>query len=57
MAKTDEEWSIALEAAPTASRREDLQHGTTPAYVRGCVCKECPEHQRQRMAKDRKTAI
>ena len=40
-----------LENALTATRRTDLMHGTTPAYVRGCVCKECREHQRQRMAR------
>ena len=28
LAKTDEEWSAALEAALTATRRDDLQHGT-----------------------------
>src|SRR4029450_3164016 len=50
LARTDEDWAAALEAALTASRRDDLQHGSTPAYVRGCVCKECREHQRQRMA-------
>jgi hypothetical protein len=54
LARTDKEWSTALEAALTASRRDDLKHGTTPAYVRGCVCKECREYQRKRMAKNRK---
>jgi hypothetical protein len=24
--------------------------------VRGCVCRECREHQRERMAKNRRTA-
>jgi len=38
-----------LEAALTATRRDDLQHGTNAAYVRGCVCKECREYQRRRM--------
>jgi hypothetical protein len=41
LAKTDEGWSTALEAALTASRRLDLQHGTNAAYVAGCVCGEC----------------
>ena len=50
---SDEGWSTALEAALTASRRVDLQHGTNAAYVKGCVCKECREHQRQRIAKNR----
>ena len=36
LAKTDEKWSEQLEAALTASRRDDLKHGTTQAYVRGC---------------------
>ena len=53
LADTNEEWSIALEAALTATRRDDLRHGTTGAYVAGCVCKECREHQRQRMARHR----
>ena len=30
LAKTDQEWSEKLEAALTATRRNDLQHGTTP---------------------------
>jgi hypothetical protein len=53
LTSTDEEWSAALETALTATRRDDLRHGTTPAYVRGCVCKECREHERNRMAKNR----
>jgi hypothetical protein len=53
LAKTNDEWSSALEAALTATRREDLQHGTNAAYVAGCVCNECREHQRLRMAKNR----
>jgi hypothetical protein len=48
LTKTDQEWSAALEAALTASRRDDLEHGTNAAYVAGCVCKDCREHQRQR---------
>jgi hypothetical protein len=51
--KSDEEWSTAIEAALTATRR-DLKHGTNAAYVAGCVCKECREHQRQRMARNRR---
>ena len=54
LTKTDEEWATALEAALTASRREDLEHGTNAAYVQGCVCSECREHQRERMAKNRR---
>jgi hypothetical protein len=53
LARTDEEWSETLDTALTATRRDDLQHGTTPAYVRGCVCAECRSHQRVRMAKNR----
>jgi hypothetical protein len=50
LTKTDEEWSQQLDAALTATRRDHLQHGTTPAYVQGCVCGECREFQRIRMA-------
>jgi hypothetical protein len=53
LTKTDEEWSTQLEAALTATRRDDLQHGTNAAYVAGCVCGECRSHQRVRMAKQR----
>jgi hypothetical protein len=49
LTKTDEAWSAMLDAALTATRRDDLRHGTTAAYVRGCVCKDCREHQRRRM--------
>jgi hypothetical protein len=49
LTKTDEAWSTALEAALTATRRDNLRHGTNAAYVAGCVCQECREHQRQRM--------
>jgi hypothetical protein len=55
LTKIDEEWSIALDAALTTTRREDLKHGTNAAYVAGCVCKECREHQRIRMARNRLT--
>jgi hypothetical protein len=53
LTKTDQEWSAALEDALIASRSADLEHGTNAAYVHGCVCKDCREHQRQRMAKNR----
>ena len=53
LTKTDEEWSAALDAALAATRRDDLRHGTNAAYVAGCVCKECREHQRIRMARNR----
>jgi hypothetical protein len=53
LTKTDQKWSTALEAALTANRRDDLVHRTTGAYVRGCVCSDCREHQRQRMARNR----
>ncbi len=55
LAKTDQEWSAALEAALTAARRDDLEHGSNAAYVAGCVCRECREHQRVRMAHQRLT--
>jgi hypothetical protein len=53
LARTDEKWSTALETALTEARRDDLKHGTTPAYVRGCVCKECRDHQQWRMGRNR----
>jgi hypothetical protein len=53
LTKTDQEWSAALEAALMATRRGDLEHGSNAAYKHGCLCKECREHQRQRMAKNR----
>ena len=53
LTKTDNEWLAALEAALTATRRDDLRHGTNGAYIAGCVCKECREHQRIRMARNR----
>jgi hypothetical protein len=53
LTKSDKEWSERLEAALTATRRNDLRHGTNAAYVAGCVCKECREHQRIRMAGNR----
>ena len=53
LTKTDEAWSTVLEAALTTTRRNDLEHGTNAAYVQGCVCSECREHQRERMAKNR----
>ena len=54
LTKTDQKWSEQLEAALMAIRRDDLKHGTNAAYVRGCVCRECREHQRVRMAQNRK---
>jgi hypothetical protein len=57
LAKTDEEWSERLEGALTATRRDDLKHGTTPAYVRGCVCSDCREYQRIRMARNREAEL
>jgi hypothetical protein len=51
LTKSDEEWSAALDAALTATRRDDLEHGTNAAYVAGCVCGDCREHQRVRMAR------
>jgi hypothetical protein len=32
LTKTDEEWAEALEAALSATRGEDLEHGTNTAY-------------------------
>lgn len=53
LTETDQQWSADLEAALTATRRGDLKHGTNAAYVAGCVFKDCREHQRQRMARNR----
>jgi hypothetical protein len=51
LTKTDNEWLAALDSALAATRRDDLS-GTDAAYVAGCVCKECREHQRIRMARN-----
>jgi hypothetical protein len=53
LSRTDQERSEKLDAALTAARREDLEHGTNAAYVAGCVCWECREHQRVRTARNR----
>jgi hypothetical protein len=53
LTKTDAEWAESLGGALEATRREDLEHGTNAAYVQGCVCSECRENQRIRMAKNR----
>jgi hypothetical protein len=53
LTKTDLEWSEKLDAALMGTRRDDLTHGTNAAYVHGCLCKECREHQRSRMARNR----
>jgi hypothetical protein len=45
--KTDQEWSTALDAALTAVHRDDLERGTNAAYVNGCVCADCREHQQR----------
>jgi hypothetical protein len=51
LTRTDQEWLEQLEAALTASRRDDLQHGTNAAYVHGCACRDCREHQQKRMGR------
>jgi hypothetical protein len=51
LTRTDQEWLEQLEAALTASRRVDLQHGTNAAYVHGCVCRDCREHQQRRLGR------
>jgi hypothetical protein len=53
LTKTDPEWSEKLDGALTATRHDDLQHGTSAAYAHGCVCSECRTHQRDRMARNR----
>jgi hypothetical protein len=57
LTRTDPEWSAALAAALTAARRGDLEHGTDAAYVRGCVCSECREHQSRRMTRNRNRGV
>ena len=54
LARTDQEWSEQLEAALTASRREDLEHGTNAAYLHGCVCSDCRTYQLVRMGRNRR---
>jgi hypothetical protein len=51
LTKTDQEWSAELEAALTAARREDLDHGTNAAYIHGCMCTDCRERQQRRMGR------
>ncbi len=53
LTKIDQEWSTVLEAALTAARRDDLEHGTNAAYANGCVCSDCREHQQRRMGRNR----
>jgi hypothetical protein len=49
--RTDDEWSQQLEAALTASRRDDLEHGINAAYLYGCVCSDCRAHQQVRQGR------
>src|SRR5687768_13272767 len=51
LARTDQEWSAKLETALTASRRDDLEHGTNSAYLHGCVCSDCRTHQQVRQGR------
>ena len=44
-----EQAAAALKAALMASRRDDLKHGRSAAYVEGCVCGDCRAHQRIRI--------
>jgi hypothetical protein len=53
LTKTDQAWSTALDAALTAARRDNLEHGTNAAYVNGCLCGDCREHQQRRMGRNR----
>jgi hypothetical protein len=41
LTKTEPESSDKLEAALTETRRDDIEHGTNAAHVRGCVCRAC----------------
>jgi hypothetical protein len=53
LAKTDQECSEKLDTALNAARWNDLKYGTNAAYVHGCVCHECRQHQQIRMGRDR----
>jgi hypothetical protein len=53
LARIDDEWSATLDGALMAAGRHDLEQGTNAAYVAGCVCKECREHQQLRMGRNR----
>ena len=53
LTKTDPEWSEMLDTALTATRRDDLEHGTNAAYVHGCLCSKGREHQQIRMGRSR----
>ena len=55
LTKTDQDWSEKLDAALTATSLDDLKHGPNVAYVQGCVCSECREHQRIRMGRNRRS--
>jgi hypothetical protein len=57
LTRTDREWSEKLDAALTAARREDLQHGTNAAYLHGCVCKDCRTYQLVRMGRSVHAAV
>jgi hypothetical protein len=37
LARTNDEWSVAVDAALMAARRDDLEPGTNAAYAAGCV--------------------
>jgi hypothetical protein len=52
LTKIDDEWFAALDAALTATAGTISGTAPTPAYVHGCVCTECREHQRLRMARN-----
>jgi hypothetical protein len=52
LTKTDQEWSEKLDAALTAARRDDLEHGTNAAYLHGWVCKDCRTYQHVRMGRN-----
>jgi hypothetical protein len=51
LTKTNQGWSTALEAALTAARRDDLEHGTNAAYTNRWVWRDCREHQQRRMGR------
>ena len=53
LTRTDDEWSTKLEAALTASRREELGARHRRRIHHGCVCSDCRTHQQVRMSRSR----
>ena len=52
LAKTDQEWSAALEAALTATHRTDLRHATKPHIWRGVPARSAGSTSASELAKN-----